>query len=183
VHLLGLGAGDGVDDGAGRGVDLVVPAEEAGVVVLPDSLVTPASLSVSMFCWASMLKTNSLPRRRAGSPVHASAGPSTAKLTPARWSSSAMALVVRLARSSRAPAQPTQKRYSTSSGMRPSSTRVCEPKKRDRRPSRCGSLRSRMTVNVMMPASTPVANRSSMKPIAAQWPIPGIANVRENSAP
>ena len=61
--------------------------------------------------------------------------------------------------------------------------RVCEPKNRDPRPSLCGSLRSRMTVNVMIPASTPTANRSSMNPIAAHCPIPGIANVRENSAP
>ena len=61
--------------------------------------------------------------------------------------------------------------------------RVCEPKNRDLRPSLCGSLRSRMTVNVMMPASTPTANRSSMNPMNAQCPIPGIANVRENRAP
>src|SRR6202044_889555 len=33
VHLLGPGAGDGVDDLAGRGVDLVVASEEARVVV------------------------------------------------------------------------------------------------------------------------------------------------------
>ena len=70
-----------------------------------------------MFCWASMLKTNSLPRRRAGSPVQASAGPRTAKVTPAVCSSSAIALVVFLARSSSAPAQPTQNRYSMLSGM------------------------------------------------------------------
>jgi hypothetical protein len=82
----------------------------------------PASLSVSMFCWASMLKTNSLPIRRAGSPVQVSAGPSTAKLTPATCSSSAMALVVFLARSSSAPAQPTQNRYSTSAASAPSTT-------------------------------------------------------------
>ena len=61
--------------------------------------------------------------------------------------------------------------------------RVCEPKKRDLRPSLCGSLRSRMTVKVMIPASTPTANRSSMNPMKAQCPIPGMANVRENSAP
>ncbi len=61
--------------------------------------------------------------------------------------------------------------------------RVCEPKNRDRRPSLCGSLRSRMTVNVPRPASTPTANRSSIKPMTAQWPIPGIANVRENRSP
>ncbi len=61
--------------------------------------------------------------------------------------------------------------------------RVCEPKNRDLRPSLCGSLRSRMTVNVLMPHSTPTANRSSTNPITAQCPMPGIANVRENSAP
>src|ERR1700759_693016 len=33
VHLLGLGAGDRVDDLPRRGVDLVVPAEEARIVV------------------------------------------------------------------------------------------------------------------------------------------------------
>jgi hypothetical protein len=33
VYLLGGGARHGVDDGAGRGVDLVVPAEEALVVI------------------------------------------------------------------------------------------------------------------------------------------------------
>ena len=60
---------------------------------------------------------------------------------------------------------------------------VCEPKNRDRRPSLCGSLRSLITVKVMIPASTPTANRSSRNPMTAQCPIPGIANVRENSAP
>ena len=82
----------------------------------------PASLSVWTFCWASIEYTNSLPSRRAGSPVHASAGPRTAKVTPAVCSSSAMALVVFLARSSRAPAQPTQNRYSMSAGIFPSTT-------------------------------------------------------------
>ncbi len=79
-----------------------------------------ASLRVSMFCWASIENTNSLPIRRAGSPVHVSAGPSTAKFTPAWCSSVAMALVVFLARSSSAPAQPTQNRYSTSGPSVPS---------------------------------------------------------------
>ncbi len=60
---------------------------------------------------------------------------------------------------------------------------VCEPKNRDSRPSLWGLLRSLMTVNVMIPASTPTANRSSRNPIAAQWPIPGIANVREKRSP
>src|SRR5215469_12671655 len=75
---------------------------------------TPASLRVATFCWASIWKTNSLPSRRAGSPVHASAGPSTANFTPAACSSCAVALVAFFARSSSAPAQPTQYRYSTS---------------------------------------------------------------------
>ena len=61
--------------------------------------------------------------------------------------------------------------------------RVCEPKNRDLRPSLCGSLRSRMTVKVARPHSTPTENRSSRNPIAAQCPIPGIANVRENRSP
>ncbi len=82
----------------------------------------PASFSVSMFCCASMLNTNSLPIRRAGSPVHVSAGPRTAKFTPAVCSSSAIALVVLLARSSSAPAQPTQNRYSTSAPIAPATT-------------------------------------------------------------
>jgi len=61
--------------------------------------------------------------------------------------------------------------------------RVCEPRNRDARPLRSGELRSRMTVNVMMPASTPTANKSSPKPIQAQCPMPGMANVRENRSP
>ena len=63
----------------------------------------PASFSVSTFCWASIWNTNSLPIRRAGSPVQVSAGPSTANFTPAVCSSAAMALVVFFARSSSAP--------------------------------------------------------------------------------
>ena len=75
-----------------------------------------------MFCWASIENTNSLPIRRAGSPVQVSAGPSTANFTPAVCSSEAIALVVFLARSSSAPAQPTQNRYSTSGSILPSTT-------------------------------------------------------------
>ena len=41
------------------------------------------------------------------------------------------------------------------------------------RPSRCGLLRSRITVNVTIPASTPTANRSSMNPIDGPVPDPG----------
>jgi len=60
---------------------------------------------------------------------------------------------------------------------------VWDPANRDLRPSRSGLLRSRMIANVMMPASTPTANKSSMNPTHAQWPIPGMANVRENRSP
>ncbi len=110
--------------------DLVVAAElrvlaamvlkqcgQDAMTFLPVPAPTPASLRVSTFCWASIWKTNSLPSRRAGSPVQASAGPRTANLTPAVCSSSAIALVAFFARSSRAPAQPTQYRYSMSSGI------------------------------------------------------------------
>ncbi len=61
--------------------------------------------------------------------------------------------------------------------------RVCEPKNREARPSLCGLSRIRMTVKVRIPASTPTANRSSMNPIAAQCPIPGMAKVRSNRSP
>ena len=60
---------------------------------------------------------------------------------------------------------------------------VCEPKNRDLRPSLCGSLRSRITANVITPTSTPTANRSSRNPMAGQCPIHGRENVRENRAP
>ena len=60
---------------------------------------------------------------------------------------------------------------------------VCEPKNRDLRPSRCGSLRSRITAKVISPASTATANRSSINPMNAQCPIHGIANVRLNRSP
>src|SRR3954454_22862731 len=73
-----------------------------------------ASLKTSAFCIASCWKTNSLPDLRAGSPLQVSPSPSTANETPARSSSSATARVVFLARSSYAPAQPTQNSQSTS---------------------------------------------------------------------
>ena len=60
---------------------------------------------------------------------------------------------------------------------------VCDPANRDSRPMRLGSVRSLMTVNVMMPASTATANRSSMNPMNAQWPMTGIANVGLNRSP
>ena len=60
---------------------------------------------------------------------------------------------------------------------------VCEPKNRELRPSRCGSLRSRITAKVISPASTATANRSSTNPMNAQCPIHGIANVRLNKSP
>src|SRR5579863_3943489 len=37
--------------------------------------------------------------------------------------------------------------------------RVCEPKNREARPSRCGLFRTLITVNVMIPASTPDAEQ------------------------
>src|SRR5581483_647507 len=53
--------------------------------------------------------------RLAGSPVHVSSLPRIAKLTPASCNSVATARVVFFALSSKAPAQPTQKRYSNES--------------------------------------------------------------------
>src|SRR6478609_2151804 len=66
------------------------------------TFLTLVSLNTSAFCIASCWKTNSLPERRAGSPVQVSPSPSTANETPARSSSSATA-------------QPTQNSQSTSS--------------------------------------------------------------------
>jgi hypothetical protein len=40
-----------------------------------------------------------------------------------------------------------------------------------------------MIAKVAMPTSTATANRSSRKPIQAQCPIPGMANVRRNRSP
>ena len=60
---------------------------------------------------------------------------------------------------------------------------MCEPANRDLRPSRFGLARSRMSANVMIPASTATANRSSRKPTHAQCPIPGIANVLLKRSP
>ena len=85
---------------------------------------TPAPVSVSMFCCACIWNRYSLPSRRTGSPVHDSAGPRTAKLTPAWRSRRAIDCVVLRARSSSAPAHPTQKRYSTSSGIVPETTGI-----------------------------------------------------------
>ena len=79
-----------------------------------------------MFCWACIWNRYSLPSRRTGSPVQDSAGPRTAKLTPAWCSRRASDWVVLRARSSRAPAQPTQNRYSTSSGIVPVDDRDLE---------------------------------------------------------
>ena len=64
------------------------------------TFLTLVSLNTSAFCIASCWKTNSLPARRAGSPVQVSPSPSTAKETPAMSSSSATARVVFFARSS-----------------------------------------------------------------------------------
>src|SRR6187431_310890 len=79
------------------------------------TFLTLYSLNVSTFCCARPWNTNSLPARRAGSPVQVSPFPSTPNETPAMSSSSATARVVFFARSSYAPAQPTQNSQSTSS--------------------------------------------------------------------
>ena len=50
-------------------------------------------------------------------------------------------------------------------------------------PPASGSFRSRMTAKVMIPTSTPTANRSSRKPTHAQCPMPGMANVLLNRSP
>lgn len=84
------------------------------VVVSPSSPSAESSpnamFSMATFSWPSCWNSGSLPRRRAESPVHFSSPPMIANLTPAMCSSSAKAFVVFLARSSRAPAQPTQYR-------------------------------------------------------------------------
>ncbi|PQM46284.1 hypothetical protein C1Y40_03550 [Mycobacterium talmoniae] len=71
-----------------------------------------SSSRVSTFWAASCWNKNSFPERRAESPLQVSPVPSTRNFTPATASNSATALVVFLARSSYAPAQPTQNRYS-----------------------------------------------------------------------
>ena len=83
-------------------------------------------------------KRNSLPARRATSPVQLSSGPSTAHLTPARSSSRAIAREMLFARSSVAGAQPTQKRISTSSVSRGSAPP-------GPRPTPCARPRTRRT--------------------------------------
>ena len=67
------------------------------------TLVTPASFIVATFCSASVWNRNSLPIRRAGSPVQSSRGPRIANETPARCSSSATAREMPRARSSNEP--------------------------------------------------------------------------------
>jgi len=57
--------------------------------------------------------------------------------------------------------------------------RVCEPKNRDARPSRCGLFRIRITVKVMMPASTPTAKQVLDEP--DKGPVPD-AGDREGPA-
>ncbi len=71
----------------------------ATILRLAGSRSPNASFSVSTFCWASIWKRNSLPIRRAGSPVQVSPSPRMAKLTPASCSRVATARVVFLARS------------------------------------------------------------------------------------
>lgn len=87
---------------------------------LAGSRPSKTELSISAVCWAIIWKRNSLPERRAGSPVQLSSLPSTTYLTPAMCSSSAVARTVFLALSSNEPAQPIQYKYSTSSASSPS---------------------------------------------------------------
>ena len=70
--------------------------------------VTPAPFIVATFCSAYDWNVYSFPIRRAGSPVHDSRGPRTAKSTPAACSSFAVDCAVVRARSSKEAAQPTQ---------------------------------------------------------------------------
>src|SRR5574337_956295 len=79
------------------------------VTILRSTVSTPSnrSLIVSTVWAASCWNRNSLPERRAGSPLQVSPVPSTRNFTPAAANSSATALTVFLARSSNAPAQPT----------------------------------------------------------------------------
>jgi len=76
-----------------------------------------------MLGMASIWNRYSLPLRRALSPVHISLGPRMATVMPARCSRLAIACVTFLFLSSKDPAQPTQYRYSASSGW-PGST-IC----------------------------------------------------------
>ncbi len=88
---------------------------DSGVTLPSSSISSPNAMFRAMtFSMPSSWNRGSLPRRRAESPVHFSSPPMIANFTPAMCSSSAKALVVFFARSSRAPAQPTQYRYSTS---------------------------------------------------------------------
>src|ERR1700758_263477 len=82
--------------------------------ILRSTVSTPSNtpLSVSTACCASCWNKNSLPDRRAESPLQVSSAPSTRYLTPAIDSSSATAFVVFLSRYSNAPAEPTQNRSS-----------------------------------------------------------------------
>ena len=59
----------------------------------------------------------------------------------------------------------------------------CEPLNRERRSSRAGELRSRITANVTMPASASVAMRSCRNPSSGQCPINGMAKSSSNNAP
>ena len=89
-------------------------------------LVTPASPSVSTFCLANAWNVYSSPIRLAGSPVQRSRAPRIAKSTPASLSSFAVEIAPILARSSKAGAQPTQKR--TGGGASPGCrTRTSRP--------------------------------------------------------
>ena len=60
---------------------------------------------------------------------------------------------------------------------------VCDPENRESRPSRFGLLRSRMTANVMMPASTQHGEQVLDEPDERPVADAGIANVLLNRSP
>ena len=70
-----------------------------------------ARSNVATFCSASIWNRYSWPIRRAGSPVHFSRAPRIAQSMPAASAARATLWVVFFARSSNAPAHPTQNRY------------------------------------------------------------------------
>ena len=60
---------------------------------------------------------------------------------------------------------------------------VCEPEKRDRRPSRLGLAWRRMIAKVAIPRKTAVAKKSCRKPSASHRPMIGMWKFGWNSNP
>src|ERR1700761_1554751 len=94
--------------------------------ILRSTVSTPSNnpSRVSTACWANCWNKNSLPDRRAESPLQDSPVPSTRNFTSATASTSAAAVVCLFALSSYAPAQPTQNRYSKPSKLSTSSPKT-----------------------------------------------------------